>query len=413
MSKFFQTSLKKEKLNRAHLKNDVNHEKKNIHDESVKKKHTKKFMISPNKDKSDKLDKQDKKETLDIENNINNNDHIFNIIQNDFDNTNNINILKSVSTLTHITNKTDLSLMYNRCASPLYKNIDTNKNSISSTLFYEPIIDTISKNDNNNFHADNNINKYKINELQKEEKNYTSINKLNFNTLSNEPTLTFIQKDKYKLYNYNIMLDTKINGILDYSTDIPCYHCRRKFDHVPLGVPVKYYPSLYIMIDNSLQTSKYSFNYKENTIKLNNNEKERIINILNNNPNLVYDKICNKDNKKEGKKEHKVITKNFFETEGIVCSFNCMVSYIDDNSLNPLYQNSYNYLHLMYKYIFGEYPSNPIIRAPSWKLRKEYGGQLNDTDYAKYLQEIPIVDSKQIKTINNNIKPEFVYEVLV
>ena len=209
------------------------------------------------------------------------------------------------------------------------------------------------------------------------------------------------------------MLDTKTNDILNSSTDIPCYHCRRKFDHVPLGVPIKYYPSLYIMIDNSLQTSKYSFNYKENTIKLNNNEKERIINILNNNPNLVYDKICNKDNKKEGKKEHKVITKNFFETEGIVCSFNCMVSYIDDNSFNPLYQNSYNYLHLMYKHIFGEYPSKPIIRAPSWKLRKEYGGKLNDNDYAKYLQSIPIVDGKQIITINNNIKPEFVYEVLV
>ena len=107
------------------------------------------------------------------------------------------------------------------------------------------------------------------------------------------------------------------------------------------------------------------------------------------------------------------ITKNFFETDGIFCSFNCIVSFIEENSYNPLYQNSYNYLYLMYKHIFGDYPYQPFIRSPSWKLRKEYGGPLNDEDYSKYIQSIPIVESKQIKTINNNIKPEFIFEVLV
>ena len=67
----------------------------------------------------------------------------------------------------------------------------------------------------------------------------------------------------------------------------------------------------------------------------------------------------------------------------------------------------------MYKHIFGDYPSYPFIRSPSWKLRKEYGGPLSDEDYNKYIQSIPIVESKQIKTINNNIKPEFIFEVLV
>ena len=67
----------------------------------------------------------------------------------------------------------------------------------------------------------------------------------------------------------------------------------------------------------------------------------------------------------------------------------------------------------MYKHIFGEYPTQTIIRSPSWKLRKEYGGPLDDSDYNKFIQSVSIVESKQIKTINNNIKPEFIFEVLV
>ena len=242
------------------------------------------------------------------------------------------------------------------------------------------------------------------------DRNYTTINKLNFNSLSCEPTLTYIQKDKFKLYNYNIMIDTNTQNLVNCNCNIPCFYCRRNFENIPLGIPVKYYPSLYILNDNSLQTSKYSFNYKENTIKLNKNERERLLNILTNNPDIVYE---NKYETKEQKREHKIITKNFFETDGIVCSFNCMVSFIEENSNNPLYQNSYNYSYLMYKHIFGDYPSQPFIRSPSWKLRKEYGGPLTDEDYSKYIQSIPIIESKQIKTINNNIKPEFIFEVLV
>jgi hypothetical protein len=459
MSNFFQTSIKKEKLNRS--KNNDNKtifqkgtDKGLNNDSNNKKKNTKKFMISPVKESANYNISYDvdinlyKKKHL-VDNNpfqgdptgTDQDEHIFNII----------NKKSSISSkLSYdddsICNKNEntFSFKNNKYVSPLYTNSENIKKSISSTLSYEPLFNLYDNNENDmytfrnktNDKIDKNtchhfiqsvgqgdptgtdkvdiidkIDKNDKNEMNKtNDKNYTTIHKLNFTSLSSEPTLTYIQKDKYKLYNYNIMIDKNSETSLSNNCNIPCYYCRRKFDNYPLGIPIKYYPSLYILNDSSLATSKYSFNYKENTIKLNKNEKERLLHILNNNPNIIFE---NKYELKDSKKEHKIITKNFFETDGIVCSFNCMVSYIEENSYNPLYQNSYNYIYLMYKHIFGEYPTQTIIRSPSWKLRKEYGGPLDDSDYNKFIQSVSIVESKQIKTINNNIKPEFIFEVLV
>jgi len=275
--------------------------------------------------------------------------------------------------------------------------------------------------------------------LTNENERYTYINKLNFSSLQKEPTITFVQKDKIKLYNYSVMLDTYTSNFLECSSDsshseykIPCYYCRRNFNNAPLGLPICYYPSIYILKNNS-QNLKYSFNYKENTVKLNCNEKERLLKILGKTDNIhkfnlnEYDteennikgeNYCKKENKgiyqfkKNNEKDsHKILTKQFFETEGIFCSFNCIVSYLEENRNNPLYQNSYNLIYFMYKILFGYFPQFTIIKSPSWKLRKEYGGPLSDEDYEKYIQNIPIIDTNQFKY--HVSKHESIYEVLV
>ena len=88
---------------------------------------------------------------------------------------------------------------------------------------------------------------------------------------------------------------------------IPCYYCRRKFNNDPLGLPICYYPSIYIIKNNS-QNLKYSFNYKENTVKLNSNEKERLLHILERTMSLEDTKLfqlennSNQQQKKENKK---------------------------------------------------------------------------------------------------------------
>ena len=363
--------------------------------------------------------------------------------------------------------------IYN-CVSPLYSNTDIiyKNNNISSMLFNNDL--NTDKNNSNKIRDDKPLNNItdktnledegpssRILDEQNFKKNiynslnenvpyntkinYTSINKLNFSSLQEQPTLTYIQKDKIKLYNYNIMLDTSTKTFIKNDCT-PCFYCRRKFDFVPLGLPIKYYPSIYILNNNYLQICKYSFNYKENSVKLNKNERTRLLELLKNNSNFeklsfnlsqdIQNKSelneCNnylkdslsKDTDKNSIKKidncdinnnryHKILTKDFFETDGVFCSFNCIVSFIEENSYNPLYQNSNHLIYLMYKHIFGHFPNKSFIRSPSWKLRKEYGGILSDEDYDKFVQTVPIIESKQTKSTSNQLKSEIIFEILI
>jgi len=73
---------------------------------------------------------------------------------------------------------------------------------------------------------------------------------------------------------------------------------------------------------------------------------------------------------------------NYFDTEGIFCSFNCILSYLHENYNNVNYKDSSSLTYLMYKKIFGEYPIKMNIRkALSWKLLKQYGGNLTIEEF--------------------------------
>ena len=178
MSKFFQTSIKKEKsINRVKANdksNDKNNDKVKI-DLNNKKKNTKKFIISPIKEF-----KEDQYNCNKINNEyIENSEHIFNKLNNnskyninyDCNNLNNVNYINnspikcyspisSVSNYSNsnFSNSSNLSnpsnpsnssnnfntMNYNKCVSPLYSNTDIIKNknynsNILSTIYYEPI----------------------------------------------------------------------------------------------------------------------------------------------------------------------------------------------------------------------------------------------------------------------------------
>lgn len=259
----------------------------------------------------------------------------------------------------------------------------------------------------------------------------TSINKLNLSTFGKRPIVTFIQKDKIKLLNYNIMLDVRsqtfINEWRQGNCQIPCFYCRRKFTKDPLGVPVRYFPSVYLIKHFNSPSLKYACNYKEVTVRLNVREKQRLLQIIENNQESLLCNDCPMDetetiesnnskkntNFTKSKEQHLVTTKEFFETEGIVCSFNCMASYIDENSSNPLFMNSRYLMYLLYQKLFGSFPQNHIMKAPSWKLRKEYGGPFTDEEYEQCLQNISISESKQLRRIPSSFESETVFEILM
>lgn len=190
----------------------------------------------------------------------------------------------------------------------------------------------------------------------------TSLEKLGISSLKTEPITTIVSKDKIKLQTFTTMKDYTTNMKIPLSTDIPCFGCHRRFKTVPLGIPIEYHPSIYISKNDCTRIKR----------------------------------ITVTERKKLQQGENKVVELEYFDVDGIVCSFNCMLSVIDDNP-SPLYKKSRSLIPIMYKMIFDCYPKDKIIKAPSWRMRQEYGGCISDEEFVSNLQTIQFTDMHQIE----------------
>ena len=81
-----------------------------------------------------------------------------------------------------------------------------------------------------------------------------------------------------------------------------------------------------------------------------------------------------------------MVEKDFFETDGIFCSFNCCLSFIKSNEYNSVYNLSENLLHLMYYKFFNK--NDKLTEAPSWRLLRQYGGNLSIEDFRKNFNNV-------------------------
>jgi len=199
----------------------------------------------------------------------------------------------------------------------------------------------------------------------------TSLEKLGISSLRKEPIQTIISKDKKKICSYLSFVDINTRLKMESVTSIPCYGCRRKFSSQPLGIPIEFHPSIYVSKNDPTKTKRLTTREKE--------------------------EIQNKD-------KNTIIEKDYFDTEGVVCSFNCIISCIED-SPSPLYKKTPYLISLMYKLIFGKYPEQKIVRSPSWKMREEYGGPLSDEEFQKSLQTIQFTDTHQCRKLERLFNP--------
>jgi hypothetical protein len=93
----------------------------------------------------------------------------------------------------------------------------------------------------------------------------------------------------------------------------------------------------------------------------------------------IQDSITVKKTKELENKESKlsIVHNNYYETDGIFCSFNCCMAYIQENkSINPLYTNSEMLLLQMYNMTNNSKENLEIVPAPDWRLLTDFGGHL-------------------------------------
>lgn len=182
-------------------------------------------------------------------------------------------------------------------------------------------------------------------------------------------TFSYLDESKKEHTCVITMVNQSNNTELPIRTTLNCYWCRHSFDSRPLGCPIQYVP-------NKIVKSYYSEITKDNYILRENVSIQQL------NQNINTYKDTNMD----------VQQKGYYVTDGIFCSFNCCLSFIQENRENPLYTYSENLLRYIYLDLFGN-QSQCIIPAPSWRLLHSYGGSLSIDDFRKNFYKIDYKDA--------------------
>jgi hypothetical protein len=180
-------------------------------------------------------------------------------------------------------------------------------------------------------------------------------------------TYTFID-ETMKSHNCVVSMLDYLNKPLPTTTSINCFWCRHSFPNIPIGCPIEY-------ISSVLCKHYYSELHKDNySIKGNvTNRIASFISQLQENSQFIIDK------------------KDYYLTDGIFCSFNCCLAFINENKSNQLYKKSEYLLYKLFNKLFNNLEINP---ASSWRLLKNYGGFLSIEEYRNNFNKIIHIDLK-------------------
>lgn len=145
-----------------------------------------------------------------------------------------------------------------------------------------------------------------------------------------------------------------------------------------IGCPIRYIPSRAIKVyDSFISKEKYSITEPITEIKKMKIEKNE----------TKYDESF-KNN------ELKTESLGYYETDGIFCSFNCCLAFLNakGNNKNSLYRNSKNLLLQIYNDISSSNDFNEIIPAGHWRTLIDFGGFLSIEDFRSSFNKVKWVD---------------------
>lgn len=187
--------------------------------------------------------------------------------------------------------------------------------------------------------------------------NTTRLSELNINKSTPE-IISFMDESK-KPHSCNLsMIDFNAGkdvNLLRYC----CYWCKNPFETRPIGCPIKYIPNQAVKRYYS-HISKDTYTIKEN----------------------ITDEGDISDNGDVDLKRG-----DYYETDGVFCSFNCCSAYIQDNKHNSTYNNSMHLLRKIYTDITG-IKNTFIVPAPSWRTLDQYGGFMNIVKFREGFNKI-------------------------
>lgn len=201
--------------------------------------------------------------------------------------------------------------------------------------------------------------------LEEVEDDFGDLYTMNVTQLTHEHSpnyISFLDPHQNRVKMWITMIDLIRGGPLSIKTDQPCWWCREPFPTSPIGIPVRYCPH---KLDGFLKNV-----VEKNLLKYN----------LPLEPN------------------------DFFETDGIACSFPCALALITEEikKSNVIYKDSPTLLTQLYYKIFGKVVE--IKAAGSWKLLKRWGGEFT-------IEEFRSAFCKLVYKATINIKRPLMYSM--
>lgn len=189
-------------------------------------------------------------------------------------------------------------------------------------------------------------------------------------------SFSFLDESKKEHLCVLTMVSHTDHCVLPEKTNFCCFWCRHSFDYKPIGCPIQFIPDR-IVKNYYSEITKDNYTLREN------------VSCAQIQDNVDYYQ----------KKNMEFQQRNFYVTDGIFCSFNCCMAFIQENYSNSLYTYSENLLNNMYVSCFGD-QAHPIIPASSWRLLKSYGGILTIEEFRRSFYKI------DYKDIDNIVLPQ-------
>ena len=209
--------------------------------------------------------------------------------------------------------------------------------------------------------------------------NVTQISSLNTHILDNEVN-TYSFLDETKKTHECVLLTIKNNNLEKYTN---CFWCRHSFSTLPIGCPIKFEHS-YVIKKFYSHITKNWYTLKESV------SEKQLINYINH------------------PSKFKIMYRNYYITDGVFCSFNCCLAFINDNRHNKLYNNSLQLLNQFYYSIYKKGMS--LDPADSWRLLREYGGTQTIEDFRNNFKKISYIEHYIVESVPQNKSIGHVYE---
>lgn len=223
-------------------------------------------------------------------------------------------------------------------------------------------------------------------QITEQMKNLTLNRTSNFTSIDAdiEPAFSGYLTDPRRQYTLKLsMVDcTTSENILDSKkcAAASCFWCRHRFSTLPIGCPLRYLPTQVVRTILSKSEDSSTYSIKEN----------------------VSESLCSSIHED-------TVRKAYFETDGIFCSFNCCLAFINDNAHKSRYRQSKTLLSNMYAAAVGTCVAQ-IQPAPSWRLLSEYGGHMSIDEFRQTFNKVQYSESFEVKNVPRRVSVAVAFE---